>query len=134
MLQSEQVKWVEQLLAQGHSQRQVSRITGIARNTVARIASGHRPDFEAIRQMKKEERRTRRGKPQRCPGCGHRVYLPCLICRNRRLELLRQITGTEIHEDLHPPIGLGLKGVHRRRYEEIRAARGLRRRRCKAAS
>jgi hypothetical protein len=79
MLSIEQVQSVQRLLAAGEcSQREIARLTGVSRATVAGIAKGTRqilppgpidePAYPA----------------ERCAGCGGLVVMPCLACLLRR--------------------------------------------------
>ena len=73
---------IRELLASGrHSQRAIARMTGIARGTVASIASGDRPDYSARQQAKiGREKPPFSGPARRCGTCGAKVQLPCLAC------------------------------------------------------
>lgn len=79
MLTNRQISEVEQMHAEGLSQRQIERRTGIGRGHVARILSGRAQardplDIETIKE------RTVLPVAKRCPG-GHLVTLwPCLEC------------------------------------------------------
>ena len=90
----EKIEWL--LRSADLSQRQVAMRLGVSRGSVAAIARGKRsakqqrsasalqiaskdqhapqivPDFDAV--------------PVRCPSCGCRVYLPCLVCHLRKME------------------------------------------------
>lgn len=71
---------IRRLLADGtHSQRAVARLTGISRGTIGAIASGKRPDRAPTVDTWEEPS----GPPERCPGCGGLVFMPCLLCRAR---------------------------------------------------
>jgi hypothetical protein len=68
-------------------------VVGISRATVAGIASGKRPDYEARIRARMEDELPL-GPLARCAGCGGLVYMPCRLCRvralqDRRHELLR---------------------------------------------
>ena len=81
------------------SQRQVAMRLGISRGTVAAVARGkhsaRRQRSAGVMQPRAEQQRTpqivpdRDGAPLRCPGCGCRVFLPCLECHLRKLERAR---------------------------------------------
>ncbi len=122
------------------SQRSIARLTGISRSTVAAIASGKRPDYDLLRQLREDEWEEPTGPAARCPGCGSRVYMPCQLCRIRkRMAEKRQprATGfasaapTRLAGAAQPrglaetlePLGLNLRPEHRARYEEVRAWR-----------
>lgn len=88
MLSRAQVAEVEELLAEGRSQREAGRLSGVGRGSVGRIyRSEHpyssrnyrEPDTAADEPSDDEQ-------PQpRCPDCGALVVPPCLACRIRRL-------------------------------------------------
>jgi hypothetical protein len=76
MLPATEVIEIERLLAVGNlSQRQIARLRGVSRATVAQIASGARretfSDPDALPP------------PMRCRSCGALVYPPCRLCRLR---------------------------------------------------
>lgn len=72
---------VRRLLGEGRlSQRKIAARTGVSRGTVGAIAAGRRPDYAARRL---EQFDSPSGPPVRCPGCGGRVRMPCLLCRLR---------------------------------------------------
>jgi hypothetical protein len=81
MLQNTQVETVKRLLAGGMSQREVSRLTGISRDTIRRIFKGQWHErcpsfFVATDTLPRNL--------GRCPECGARVLLPCLACQLRQ--------------------------------------------------
>jgi transcriptional regulator with XRE-family HTH domain len=83
MLCVAKVQEVERLLAETElSFRKIAVAAGVSRATVGAIASGKRPDYEARRRARALE-----CEPLvpvvRCPGCGYRVYSPCVACRVR---------------------------------------------------
>jgi DNA-binding XRE family transcriptional regulator len=83
MLRREQVELVKRLLAAEISQREISRRTGISRDTIRRIEKGqwHEPPQvpNALSQLLGAKR-----KMGRCPECGALVLLPCLACHVRQ--------------------------------------------------
>lgn len=88
MLKPDQVQLVKELRATGRSQREISRETGIARETVRGIVNGKRPHYakdQAESGVADNENALRlfEGKVDRCPTCGGRVYIPCLACQLR---------------------------------------------------
>jgi len=87
MISAAIVHEVKHLLAQGSlSQREIAHIAGIGRSTVANIAAGRWVD-RADRPAAGEVPFPRpSGPPTRCPTCGGRVYLPCLLCHVRVLK------------------------------------------------
>jgi len=79
---------VERLLKESRwSQRKIAREVGVSRSTVNNIARGHRPRCEELPGVLDPT-----GPLVRCPGCGGRVFLPCMLCHIRELkELDRQL-------------------------------------------
>lgn len=80
------VRQVQKLwAAEKWSQRKIARKLGLCRKSVRRIVDVqrglqvHRPDDEPPIDAPPAER------PQRCPGCGGKVYLPCRLCAARRI-------------------------------------------------
>jgi len=86
MLRHEQVEKVKQLLATNISQREVSRITGVSRDSVRRIFKGQW-QLTAMR-LESLGGRARIG---RCRECGALVQLPCLACQLRRRRGVEQV-------------------------------------------
>jgi transcriptional regulator with XRE-family HTH domain len=110
------------------SQRKVARLTGISRSTIAAIACGKRPDYELLQRLRETDWEEPAGPAVRCPGCGHRVYMPCQLCRLRaRLAAKRAATGLAggtlvgLASGVIEPLGVNLRPEHRARYEEVRA-------------
>lgn len=85
MIALEMVEEIKRLLAKGElSQRAIARLTGISRGTVNAIAQGKRRQPRCVKQADDdEEEDTPSGPPQRCPGCGGFVYMPCRLCKVR---------------------------------------------------
>jgi len=117
---------VRKLLAEGNlSQRKIAVLTGVSRGTVSAIAAGRRPDYPR-RQTGSEERQAPEldGPPVRCPGCGGMVYMPCRLCRTRAMESNRPKPAIPPRVmPLDEPLGLGLRGEHRARYQQVRTRR-----------
>jgi len=87
MISPSKVQEIERLLHTGQlSQRKVAVQVGVSRATVRNIALGTRPDYEARRLERVRERDEAPGPLERCRGCGGRVYMPCLLCRVRRIK------------------------------------------------
>ena len=60
MIAAAKIKEVERLLAENQlSHRKIAKATGISRATVGAIASGRRPDYEALRQAREPVAATR---------------------------------------------------------------------------
>jgi hypothetical protein len=92
MLALGKVKEVERLLAMGTlSYRRIAAAIGVSRATVSAIARGTRPNYEerVCSRLRKPEPL---GPIERCPGCGGRVYMPCRLCRVRKLKAQEQAT------------------------------------------
>ena len=84
MLALAKIMEVQRLLADGHlSIRKISAATGVSRTTISGIASGRRPDYEALRRARLEEYQPS-GPLARCAECGGLVYTPCRLCRLRK--------------------------------------------------
>ena len=74
---------IRRLLDEGElSQRKIAKRMRVSRGTVGRIASGDRPDYEAMRQQRDDEQREPvlgpLGPHWAQPGC---AQLPLLCCR-----------------------------------------------------
>ncbi len=120
MLAPAQVAEVQRLLAEKRlSQRAVARLTRISRGTVAAIASGRRPDYPSCVDAAEEEPP---GPPQRCPECGGLVYMPCRLCRARKMRANHPPAKPPIAEPDERP-RLELRREHQIRYEEVHAWR-----------
>jgi transcriptional regulator with XRE-family HTH domain len=119
------VQEIRRLLAEGKlSQRKIAKTTGISRGTVGAIAAGKRPDYESLRRAANDEFPEPTGPPQRCPGCGGMVYMPCRLCRARALQARSSTTPLPAWcMQLEEPLGLDLRDEDRARYEEIRSQR-----------
>ncbi|MBN2475836.1 MAG: helix-turn-helix domain-containing protein [Pirellulales bacterium] len=126
MIAPEIVDEIRRLLAEGRlSQRKIARRTGVSRNTVGAIATGRRRDRKRRHPGRLEaDDAPPAGPPQRCPGCGGMVWMPCRLCRTRARMSPRQ--PTPVPRWLRPvdqPLGLDLKGEYRARYQQVRARR-----------
>jgi hypothetical protein len=91
MLNETLVDEIRRLLAAGQwSNRQITRLLGVSRNTVDNIANGRRPDHTATRAARSKCDRQPDSLPERCPTCGGKVFLPCRLCRVRRWQTVLQ--------------------------------------------
>ena len=72
------------------SQRMIARRIGVSRGTVNAIWLGKRPDRQAHRP-EEEILAYGAGPVERCPGCGGKVQMPCLVCRVRSLQETRRL-------------------------------------------
>jgi hypothetical protein len=117
------VQEVKRLLAGGNlSQRKIAGMTGISRGTVGAIAGGKRPGYDSLPRAVKHDPAQPTGPPQRCPGCGGMVYMPCRLCKMRALKAKTSkppIPPWPVQLDV--PLGLELREADRARYEEVRA-------------
>jgi len=88
---------IDRLLREGTlSQRQIAEQLGVSRGSVAAIASGCRALFGRLPSRKSVSTMRRyRSLPERCPECGHRVYVPCLICLARSYQAMRKLRAPE---------------------------------------
>ena len=80
------VQQVERLLADGKlSQRKIAQAVGVSRGTISAIAAGKRPAY-ASRLLDCVGESDPRGPIERCPTCGGRAYMPCRLCRVRKVQ------------------------------------------------
>jgi hypothetical protein len=110
---------VRRLLAERKlSKRKIAELTGVGRNSVCAIASGRRMDREPRAADEPL------GPPQRCPGCGGMVYMPCLLCSARQ-SAAEQPQSAPPGEPVEfgEPLELELRPDHRARFEEIHTRR-----------
>ncbi|MGA2031687.1 MAG: hypothetical protein ABSG68_05485 [Thermoguttaceae bacterium] len=114
------VNEVRRLLALKFSQREIVRLVGVSRGTIAGIASGTRPDY-SLRQAGEPDPLQPTAPPERCPTCGGMVYMPCRLCQVRSLPPPKATLAERIFADLE--LDFQLKDEHRARYEQVRAQR-----------
>jgi DNA-binding XRE family transcriptional regulator len=91
MLDPKLVDEIRVLLNAGHlSQRKIADKVGVSRGTVLTIAKGRWRG--PLRRPKKNDavETQPKGAPERCPGCGGLVYLPCQVCRARKINDARK--------------------------------------------
>ena len=116
------VNQIKRLLAEGrYSQRKVARMTGVSRGTVGAIAGGKRPDYEARATERQSELEQPAEPPRRCPGCGGLAYMPCRLCRVRKLVAESRIARPPVRSEER--LRLDLSEDHRSRYERVRLRR-----------
>ncbi len=73
------VEEICRLLEEGDlSQRKIAKKLGVSRGTVSALATGRRG---AYGREPKDDAPETLGPPERCPGCGMLVVLPCVYCR-----------------------------------------------------
>jgi len=122
------VEKIRHLIDEGRlSQRKIATLMRVSRGTIGRIASGERPDYEAMRQRREDEQRDLPTGPlRRCDGCGAMVYLPCRACATRATMADKSAPQVfRLFLQLDEPVGLNLRGTDRIRYEEVRRQREL---------
>jgi transcriptional regulator with XRE-family HTH domain len=104
--------------------RKIAALTGVSRGTVAAIASGKRPDYDALVLDLDDGLDEPAGPPSRCPGCGGLVYMPCVLCNVRnRVTAKPNQTLRGLNSEPFVPLDLNLRPEHRARYEDVLAAR-----------
>lgn len=85
MLPLATIKEIHLLIEQGElSQRQIAEMLGVSRGTVCAVASGRRGLYGTAADAK-EVGLAFEGTAVRCPGCGAHVFMPCLLCRARKM-------------------------------------------------
>ncbi len=129
MIAAKVVAEVCRMLAEGkHSQRAIARLTGICRGSVATIASGKWAERRALRGAAEEGIAETAGPPQRCPGCGAMVTMPCVLCQvlERQASAAGCPSSRAMAASVRRPLaqkeivlGLELRSEHRVRYEEV---------------
>jgi hypothetical protein len=83
------------------SQRKISTTLGVSRGTVSNIASGNRPDYEALRrQREQEDNLMPTGPVVRCSGCGGMVHIPCQLCRIRQISTDRRRRKLHVQQQI----------------------------------
>ena len=90
MIAQSKIEEVQRMLAEtDFSQRKIAKMTGVSRAVVGSVASGKRPDYEAIRKEKNDLYQPT-GPLKRCKGCGGMVYDPCRLCKLRAVREYEQ--------------------------------------------
>jgi hypothetical protein len=92
------VNEIDQMIREGTlSHRKIAAHLGVSRGVVNAIARGKRGLYG--HDPLETSPLTPTSPPTRCPDCGYRVYLPCLICRtrdhHRRQIMLRILARTK---------------------------------------
>ena len=84
------------------SQRKIADKLGVSRGTVGAISNGQRGIYGREPDPHEPDLCRLDLPPERCPGCGGMVYVPCLLCRTRRYakrqKRLRQIAIDRDHQ------------------------------------
>ena len=122
MLAPKIVDEVLRLLREGKcSQRAIARRLGISRGTVCAIATGKRGNGESPAHADGGTNSSKpAGPPERCPGCGAMVHMPCQLCRARAAAARRSTRPLQpVFAQLDASLEPELKETHRKRYEEI---------------
>lgn len=94
------IEEVRRMLREGIlSQRQIAERLGVSRGTVNAVALGKRTARSQADANGNEPFIPPTGLPVRCPGCGGRVQMPCLLCHLRQqirrpTELIRRAEGS----------------------------------------
>ena len=91
MLPLKQVEEVRRLLDTGGlSQRKIAAKLAVSRGTVNAIASGKRGLYG--RESDPLDNLNSSGSPpERCPGCGALVFMPCVLCKTREYIARQQV-------------------------------------------
>lgn len=92
MLAKPLIKEIDRLLKKGDlSQRKIAAKLHVSRGTVSAIANGRRGLYG--REVGDDELSSLRPStpPERCPRCGYRIYVPCLICSSRDFQQRRAV-------------------------------------------
>jgi transcriptional regulator with XRE-family HTH domain len=95
MLPLKCVEEIRRLLDEGElSQRKIATRLGVSRGTVGAIASGRRGLYGRESDSESPDADLELLPAERCPRCGGRVHMPCLLCRTRDYEARqRRITS-----------------------------------------
>ena len=79
------VEEIRRLVEEGVlSQRKIATKLNVSRGTVGAIANGKRGLYGSEPDPENPEICSLSLPPERCPGCGALVYMPCILCRARR--------------------------------------------------
>jgi hypothetical protein len=78
------------------SHRKIAARLGVSRGTVSALANGRRGVYGKEPDDEQRHSNTPTSPPTRCPQCGYRVYLPCLVCeaREHKYNLNGKMNGT----------------------------------------
>jgi len=99
-------------LAGGVSQREAARRTGVARDTVRKLARGEHPlQLSATRADGSTLTPT-----EKCPGCGRRIEMPCRACR---AESYRKQHPRPAGGDDRQPLRMDLRPSEAARYAKL---------------
>jgi hypothetical protein len=128
MLSQSTIDTIRRLLDEDElTQREIARYAGVSRGTVQAIGDGtlanrkrRRQAAPLVPQLDDEEPASSEP-PQRCPGCGGMVYMPCRRCEMWRWPARQAPAEAEDNE----PMLLTLRPAERQRYQEIRRLRAV---------
>jgi hypothetical protein len=85
------VREIDSMVREGTlSQRKIAMQLGVSRSIVSAIANGRRGLYG---HDPLETYSPLASPPTRCPHCGYRVYVPCLVCRTREHRQRQIILG-----------------------------------------
>ena len=91
----ETIRQIDRLLKQGDmSQRDIAAHLGVSLGIVSAIANGRRGLHGKVRDDAPRPLWHPAGTPVRCPECGYRIYLPCLVCSTREYRRQRRARAT----------------------------------------
>lgn len=86
------VEEIQRMLDEGEvSQRGIARKLNISRGTVGAIASGKRGIYGREQDDATPEVCCLEMPPERCDGCGAKVYKPCVLCSTRKYETRQRL-------------------------------------------
>ncbi len=87
MLSKSIIAEIDRLLREGQlSRRKIAAQLQVGRGTVSAIACGQRGLHGREPDEHEPDLYFRQSPPTRCPCCGYRVFLPCLVCRTRKYQ------------------------------------------------
>ena len=119
MISQDKIDHVERLLKDPrNTQRKISKITGVSRGMISLIANGQRKTYEAKQESHEF---ASSDVTVKCPTCGHRVKLPCLLCW---LHANPDAEASDEYTSKPKPgrwLGTELQGDELKRYLEIKA-------------
>jgi DNA-binding XRE family transcriptional regulator len=120
MLSPDVIRKIQQLLEERqHTHRKIATSVGVSRSTVAAVAKGERRITDTVRRVPKPKPKPKPPEGiQRCPSCGAKVRMPCLLCQMREMASNEQ--APQDHPIVATPIGLELKPEQQARYAEVR--------------
>lgn len=85
-INAKKIAQIRRLASSGYTTEQIRKITGVGRHSIEAIRAGKKRDCNGLYVGKDEEITTPPGVYVRCGGCGGKVQLPCLLCKQRRIE------------------------------------------------